>query len=124
MSLDRALCDERLAAPSVRRRLGAPLGALLLLTPLAEARAQAPPICFPRADLLRSLEASFGEKSAAVGLADSGSVLELVSGPEGRTWTLLSTGPEGRSCVVATGRWWVPVTGPVPGLESAFRPRP
>lgn len=109
--------------PSIQRP-AAPLAALLLLLPLAEARAQSPPICFPRADMLRSLEASFGEKPSAVALADSGSVLELVSAAEGRTWTLLATDPGGRSCVVATGRWWVPLPGAAAGLESAFRPRP
>lgn len=108
--------------PRVSPRRAFLLASLVLFGLLSEARAQAPPVCLPRKALIAQLAQSFDENPRAVGLADSGNVLEIVRTDDGRTWTLLSTDPAGRSCVLATGRWWIEVPGDPLGLESGWRP--
>lgn len=63
-------------------------------------------VCAERAALLSSLHREYSEAPKGVGLASNGSVMELLTSTDGKTWTLLMTQPNGTSCVVAAGEAW------------------
>lgn len=63
-------------------------------------------VCAERMALLSSLQREYSEAPTAVGLASNGSVVELLTTTDGKTWTLLMTQPDGTSCVVAAGEAW------------------
>lgn len=63
-------------------------------------------VCAEREALMTSLSREYSEAPNAVGLANNGSVVELLTSRDGRTWTLLMTRPDGTSCVVAAGEAW------------------
>lgn len=81
--------------------------ALLVATLAAQSAAQPfDVICAERDALTTSLSREYSEAPKAVGLASNGSVVELLTSRDGRTWTLLMTRPDGTSCVVAAGEAW------------------
>lgn len=94
--------------------------ALALATLLAAARLEAAeqPVCAARADLAERLDALFTERPVAIGLDAAGKLVEVFASPDGDTWTMLATRPDGASCVVATGRFWQ-VRAPAAGGEGA-----
>jgi hypothetical protein len=75
----------------------------------------APIACSPRPDVLAQLGTKFQEVPVSAGLANNGGLLELLSTPDGKTWTIIITMPNGVSCLVAAGEDWqdrVPVGNP------------
>jgi phage/plasmid primase-like uncharacterized protein len=80
------------------------VAATLLSATLAAAPAQM--VCADRAALLESLARQYRESPTAVGIANNGSLIELLRTTDGKTWTLLMTRPDGTSCVVAAGEAW------------------
>jgi hypothetical protein len=62
-------------------------------------------MCAERGELLSDFKDSYKEERGALGVTDSGQLLEVLVGPKG-TWTMLVTQPHGPSCVVATGQSW------------------
>lgn len=78
------------------------LGALLIGHSLYPAQAQSPASCAPRDTVLRHLETEFGELPIWRGLSD-GRVMEIVSNPDGSSWTALMSLPNGMTCLFATG---------------------
>jgi len=90
---------------------GAILGALAIGGVLTTcARAQAVTVCGPRTALLASL-AERGERPVFMGLSGE-VVVEMLVAPGG-DWTLITTVPEGVSCILAAGEVATPV-GPRP----------
>lgn len=79
-----------------------------LLTPLLGTMTATPVqvVCAEREALLTSLSRQYAEAPRALGLANNGSVMELLSTRDGKTWTLLMTQPDGTSCVLAAGEAW------------------
>ncbi|MEW5728574.1 MAG: hypothetical protein AB1918_12170 [Pseudomonadota bacterium] len=63
-------------------------------------------VCAERTALLSSLRREYSEAPTALGLASNGSVLELLTTSDGKTWTILMTRPDGTSCVLAAGEAW------------------
>ncbi len=63
-------------------------------------------VCAERESLLSNLAREYREAPSALGITNTGNLLELVRTNDGRTWTLLSTRPDGTSCVVAAGESW------------------
>lgn len=63
-------------------------------------------VCAERHVLLSSLEREYSENPTAIGLASNGSIIELLTTPDGQTWTILMTRPDGTSCVIAAGEAW------------------
>ncbi|WP_238366425.1 hypothetical protein [Mesobacterium pallidum] len=59
--------------------------------------------CGPRAVIADRLEAEFGERLTATGLQDETQVMEIWTSQATGSFTVLVTGADGRSCVVATG---------------------
>lgn len=65
--------------------------------------------CFEREALIKHLDDKFGEAPTAAGLAANGSVLEVFTSPDGETWTIVLTQPDGATCVMASGESWMGV---------------
>jgi hypothetical protein len=61
--------------------------------------------CAARSELIKQLDAQYGEKPAAVGQVDQQSVIEVYVSDQG-TWTILVTGTDGGSCILASGEGW------------------
>jgi hypothetical protein len=78
--------------------------------------------CGNRQAIARLLKENFAEVPTAIGLGRDGRVFEVFSAPEGITWTVVATSPQGQSCILADGRYWSQHATPVPGLESSWRP--
>lgn len=77
--------------------------AVLLIPAIANA---APMACSPRQDVLGQLADKFKEAPVAVGLANNGGLLEVLTAGDGATWTIIITMPNGVSCLVAAGESW------------------
>lgn len=75
--------------------------AMTLAAPAAEARFS----CAPRDVVLQRLEQDFRERPVGAGLVAGGQMVELLISRDG-TWTLVVTGPNGVSCMVAVGDSW------------------
>jgi len=65
----------------------------------------APVVCGERSAFTQALKGKFKEERQALGLVASSSVVELYVSPGG-SWTVLMTGVDGKSCVLATGHSW------------------
>ena len=63
-------------------------------------------VCQPRADLVGHLARKYGEAPVAVGLASTGGLVEVIATPNGSTWTIIVTRPDGWACMVAAGQGW------------------
>jgi len=74
--------------------------------------------CFERAALLKHLDGKFDEAPVAAGLAANGSVLEVFTSPDGVTWTIVLTQPNGATCVMASGESWMGIPLPKKGKVS------
>ena len=70
------------------------------------ASAEAATQCGPRADVLAMLAKKFEERPVAIGLSGNGRLLEILARDDGRTWTVVSTSPEGLTCVLDAGEEW------------------
>jgi hypothetical protein len=60
-------------------------------------------VCGQRSDLVERLLSEFRENQAAVGTLHESAILEVFVSDQG-TWTILATGTDGRSCVLAAGQ--------------------
>lgn len=67
---------------------------------------QAAPSCWPRDAVLSQLAERFDEHPIGVGLSNNGALMELLTSPDGRTWMVILTMPNGRSCFAAAGEGW------------------
>lgn len=74
--------------------------------------------CFERGALIKHLGGKFDEAPVAAGLAANGSVLEVFTSPDGITWTIVLTQPNGATCVMASGESWMGMPIPVKGKIS------
>lgn len=74
--------------------------------------------CFERSALIKHLNGKFGEAPVAAGLAANGSVLEVFTSPDGLTWTIVLTQPDGATCVMASGESWMGIPMPMKGTAS------
>jgi hypothetical protein len=74
--------------------------------------ASAQNVCFERTALIKHLSGKFEEAPVAAGLAANGNVLEVFSSPDGITWTIVLTQPNGATCVMASGEAWMGIKKP------------
>jgi hypothetical protein len=84
-------------------------GAAMLLAGLATGTtetAAAQEICGTRADLLKELTQRYSEAPVAIGLANSGALVEILTNDNGSTWSIMVSQPNGTSCLVAAGKEW------------------
>lgn len=62
--------------------------------------------CDKRAEIITHLENKYKEAPTAIGLANNGALVELLTADDGKTWTLLITDRKGMSCLIAAGQSW------------------
>ncbi len=77
-----------------------------LPAPAADALPGRSALCSEHRRITDLLARRYAELPLSLGLGDDGSVLELFTSEGGESWTVLRVTPDGRSCVVATGRNW------------------
>ncbi len=73
------------------------------------AHAQAPEMGVDRADVVEQLDSKHSETPIARGLGSNGTVYEVFSTPDGATWTIIMTLPNGKSYMLGSGEYWVNV---------------
>ncbi len=77
----------------------------LLVLPLS-LPAKAQNICTARTEVQGHLDSKYSEAPVAMGLANNGGVIEVLSSGSGTTWTIIITMPNGVSCLLAAGESW------------------
>ncbi len=93
---------------AVRRDVRYVLAFLLAASPAAfsfPALAEGP-TCDIRHNVMKVLEGKYGEKPVAIGVANNGGVIEVLTTEDGGTWTIVITLPNGMTCLVAAGEDW------------------
>jgi len=75
---------------------------------IAEA-AQPNHACTDRTSALTHLSKKFSEEPVAIGLANNGGVVEVLTDTAGSTWSIIITMPDGLACIVAAGEHWEPL---------------
>ena len=56
--------------------------------------------------MLELLSQKYSEAPIAVGVANNGGLVEVLSTGDGETWSIIITSPKGMSCLVAAGEGW------------------
>ena len=98
------------------RVFGATLLTLALLFGANAARAE--PACASHEAVRKQLEQRYAEAPIAMGLANSGNLLQVFAAEDGVSWTVVLTQPDGTSCIAASGRYWQTVTAKALGPEA------
>jgi hypothetical protein len=70
------------------------------------ASASEQPQCNDRKNVLDLLSSKYKESPIALGVTNSGGLVEVLSNAKGGTWTIIVTTPQGVSCLVAAGEGW------------------
>ena len=73
---------------------------------ISASSANAKQSCAPHDRAVKQLEKQFGEKVFGRGLAANGKRMIELFVSENGSWTMLISGPNGRSCVMAIGENW------------------
>ncbi len=79
------------------------LGAVLTIV---ASTAFAAPQCNSRDHVLELLKSQYSEAPVAIGVANNGGLVEVLSTGDGDTWSIIITTPKGMSCLVAAGEGW------------------
>ena len=66
----------------------------------------AQPACQSRDDIDQLLTQRFSEVPTALGLQSNGDLIQVFVSKDGATWTIVTTRPDGISCIVALGEHW------------------
>jgi hypothetical protein len=75
-----------------------------ILAYMRPAAAQA--ACGTHSEVVKTLDKEFGEQPVAVGLSSVGTIIQVFTGRDGNTWTIVATRPNGLTCLVAIGEAW------------------
>lgn len=62
--------------------------------------------CNTRDNVISLLSSKYKEAPVAVGVTNTGGLVEVLSTGDGNTWTIIVTTPQGMSCLVAAGEGW------------------
>ena len=84
------------------------LAALIVAATAAPAVSQARPatVCDQRETVLDHLRSRYQEEPVALGVANNGGLVEVLSTDNGTTWTIVITLPNGMTCLLAAGQNW------------------
>ncbi len=91
--------------------IGSLAGGAVIATAEAQMQDMAPgtlppaAVCGERVEMVKALHEQFREEPQAVGKVDSNALIEVFVSHTG-TWTILATGTDGKSCLVASGEGW------------------
>lgn len=72
----------------------------------------------PRGKAVAKLAKNYQEAPVAIGLANDGSLIELIRTKDGATWSIINTLPNGCSRFIASGEAWEVLPPIVTGSES------
>ncbi len=72
----------------------------------AASTAMAQPKCDSRDTVIKHLANKYKENPVAIGVTNSGGLVEVLTTASGTTWTIIVTTPQGMSCLVAAGEGW------------------
>ena len=64
------------------------------------------PLCTDRNVVVTQLSKQYSEAPVAMGLANNGGVIEILSSGAGKSWTIILTMPNGMTCMIAAGDSW------------------
>lgn len=81
-------------------------GALLLGLAGAAPEAEAQMTCSARKTVLDKLSERYQEEPVAAGITSNGGIVEVLVAPDGLTWTIIVSTPDGTSCLLASGEGW------------------
>ncbi len=84
--------------------------AFILLTVLGAQAAVAMPHCGSRDDVVSTLVDQYDETHRASGLESETGLMEIWASETDGSWTILLTRPDGQTCVMATGSYWLEAT--------------
>ncbi len=73
---------------------------------LAASSAFAAAPCNTRDSVLERLAEKYFEAPIAVGVTNTGALIEVLATEDGDTWTIIITTPQGVSCLIAAGEGW------------------
>ncbi len=62
--------------------------------------------CNQRDNVLGHLAQKYQEVPIALGVTNRGGLVEVLSTGDGKTWTIIISTPDGRSCMIAAGESW------------------
>lgn len=62
--------------------------------------------CHDAGEIAKQLSAKYKEAPVAMGLQSNGNLLQIYASDQKNTWTVVSTTPTGKSCIVAAGKRW------------------
>lgn len=62
--------------------------------------------CHDATEIARQLSKKYEEAPIAFGLQSNGNLLQIYTSETKHTWTVVSTTPTGKSCIVAAGKRW------------------
>ena len=62
--------------------------------------------CEQKRTVLQYLSNEYSEKPVAMGVAENGGLIEVLTSHKGNTFTIIVTSPEGETCMVAAGEDW------------------
>ena len=79
------------------------LGAVIAI---CSTTAVAQPRCNDRDSVIALLSDKYHEQPVALGVANNGNLVEVLSTDKGGTWSIIVTTPQGQSCLVAAGEGW------------------
>jgi len=91
---------------------------LIFGRPLSIKPASAQPQCNDRAAVLEYLSRKYKEAPIAVGVTNTGGLVEVLSDGRGGSWTIIVTTPRGMSCLVAAGEGWRRLDAPPAGPRT------
>jgi hypothetical protein len=81
----------------------------IIASPIA-AQQMSPPtmpmLCHNASEIAKQLNSRYDESPVAFGLQANGNLLQVFASAEKNTWTVVSTTPNGLSCIVAAGKTW------------------
>ena len=87
-------------------RIALIVSAFIGLITATSAAAQQQPLCTARSEVLSQLSSQYSEAPVAMGIANNGGVLEILSSQKGSSWTIILTMPNGVTCMIAAGENW------------------
>ena len=81
------------------------LSTCFLLVTTSGAVAQQP-LCTERSEVVNQLSSQYSEAPVAMGIANNGGVVEILSSQSGTSWTIILTMPNGVTYMIAAGENW------------------
>jgi hypothetical protein len=76
------------------------------------------PSCASHADITMQLSEKYAEVPVALGVSNNGGVMEIFTSPNGTTWTIVLTMPNGQSCMIMAGDSFNQRSMPTGGIDG------